>query len=232
MKLEKGAQKADWAVRPLTERMERYARNDTHYLKPVADQLRSQLREKGRLPWHEESCSRLIAESTKERETDADSVWRVKGSHLLGRAGLAVLRELWEWREAEAIAANKPPFFVLSHQMLVDVAAAAATNRAVEPLLPRHLSDRRRNGVLKAVKRGLAVPVNEHPHIPRNSGRRASEAEKRRFLELQSRRDAGARDLEIDPTLIASRGMLSDLAHDWDKNAPQLMRWQLELLSA
>src|ERR1041385_1917275 len=32
-KLEKGPQKANWALRPLTERMERYARNDTHYLK-------------------------------------------------------------------------------------------------------------------------------------------------------------------------------------------------------
>ena len=33
VKLEKGAQKANWAMRPLTEKMERYARNDTHYLK-------------------------------------------------------------------------------------------------------------------------------------------------------------------------------------------------------
>jgi hypothetical protein len=86
--------------------------------------------------------------------------------------------------------------------------------------------------VAKAIKRGLAVPPNEHPHIPRNSGRRASEAEKKRFLELQSCRDGHARELEIDPTLIASRGMLSDLAHDWEKNAPQLMKWQLKLLSA
>ena len=35
-KLEKGPQKANWARRPLTERMETYARNDTHYLKPLA----------------------------------------------------------------------------------------------------------------------------------------------------------------------------------------------------
>lgn len=231
IQLEKGAQKADWAMRPLTEKMERYARHDTHYLKPVSDQLRGQLKSKGRLKWHEESCARLIAESTKERETDADSAWRIKGSHLLGRPGLAVLRELWKWRESEAIAANKPPFFVLSHQVLVDVAAAAAGNRPVEPLLPRHLSDRRRRELAKAVKRGVAIPASEYPEIPRNSGRRANETEKKRFLELQSRRDARARELEIDPTLIASRSVLSDLAHNWDKNAPLLMKWQQELLT-
>ena len=230
VKLEKGAQKADWAVRPLTDRMERYARNDTHYLKPVADQLRTQLKAKDRLAWHEESCARLIAESTRDRETDHDSVWRIKGSHLLGRPALAILRELWQWRESEAVAANKPPFFVLNHQTLVDVAAAAATQRPIEPLLPRHLSDRRRNGLLKAVKRGAALPAEQHPQIPRNSGRRATEVEKKKFMELQGRRDKRAEELNIDPTLIASRAVMSDLAHDWDKAAPQLMKWQRKLL--
>src|SRR5258708_16194662 len=49
IKLEKGPQKANWAMRPLTERMERYARNDTHYLKEIADRLRADLEAKGRL---------------------------------------------------------------------------------------------------------------------------------------------------------------------------------------
>ena len=60
IKLEKGAQKANWAMRPLTERMERYARNDTHYLKPVADQLKAELQTKDRLAWQQESCAQLI----------------------------------------------------------------------------------------------------------------------------------------------------------------------------
>ena len=54
--------------------------------------------------------------------------------------------------------------------------------------------------------------------------------EKRRHHELQKRRDARAAELEIDPTLIASRATLSDLAHDWEKNQEQLMNWQRELL--
>ncbi len=37
VRLDKGAQKADWAQRPLTEKMEIYARNDTRHLKPLAD---------------------------------------------------------------------------------------------------------------------------------------------------------------------------------------------------
>src|SRR6267378_8418552 len=115
VKLEKGAQKANWAMRPLTERMERYARNDTHFLKPLADKLKEELQSKGRLDWHQESCNRLIKECSAEKPADMDAVWRIKGSHLLGRPALAVLRELWQWREGEAISANRPPYFVISH---------------------------------------------------------------------------------------------------------------------
>lgn len=230
VKLEKGPQKANWALRPLTERMEKYARNDTHYLKPLADKLKKELESKGRLAWHQESCARLIAECAIEKQADLDAVWRLKGSHLLGRPALAVLRELWRWREREAVASNKPPFFVVSHQTLVDIAAAAATHRPVQPLLPRHLSDRRRSGLLEAIAVGLDVPAEHQPAFIRSTGRRPSEAERRRFLALQQRRDAHATELDMDPTLIASRATLSDLAHNWDKHLPELMNWQRQLL--
>jgi ribonuclease D len=232
VKLEKGAQKANWALRPLTERMERYARNDTHYLRPLEEKLKPALKAKGRLAWHQESCARLIAESTKERPANHDSVWRIKGSHRLGRPALAALREVWQWRETEAIGVNRPPYFVVSHEALVEIAAAAAAARPLEPLLPRHLSERRRSGLLKAVARGMAVPAEEQPKLLRTSSRRPSETERRRALELQKRRDARASELGIDPTLVASRAMLSDLAHDWEKHSAELMSWQRELLSS
>jgi ribonuclease D len=231
VKLEKGAQKANWALRPLTERMERYARNDTHYLKPLADALEAELQTKGRLPWHQESCAQLIEESSRERIANMDSVWRLKGSHLLGRPGLAVLRELWQWRETEAVKANKPPYFVLSHESLVEIAAAAATSRPIESFLPRHISERRRSALLKAITAGMGAAPDEHPEILRNISRRPNEAERKRYLELQKRRDARATELDIDPTLIASRAVLSDLAHNWQKYQSELMDWQRKLLT-
>ena len=230
VKLEKGPQKANWALRPLTERMERYARNDTHYLKLLADRLKPELEAKGRLAWQQESCARLIQDSTVPRCPDLDSLWRIKGCHLLERPALAILRELWQWREAEAIGANRPPFFVLSHQALVDIAAAAATAQPIAPFLPRHISDRRRGGLMNAIARAQGLSPDHHPRPLRRICRRPSEGEKRRFAELQQYRDVHAARLGIDPTLIASRGMLSDLAHDWDQHALELMNWQRDLL--
>jgi ribonuclease D len=232
VKLEKGAQKANWALRPLTDRMERYARNDTRYLKPLADQLKTELQAKHRLAWQQESCAQLIQETTRERPANLDAIWRIKGSHLLEPPALAILRELWEWREKEAIAANKPPFFVLSHDALVKIAAAAALAQPIEPFLPRHISERRRGGLMKAITHGQHLSPERHPKILRHITRRPSDGERRRFTELQKRRDAQAAALGIDPTLIASRSMLSDLAYDWDKHSPELMTWQRELLKA
>jgi ribonuclease D len=231
VKLEKGAQKANWAMRPLTEKMERYALHDTHYLHPLSEKLKVGLREKNRLEWHQESCARLIQDTARARGPDPETVWRIKGSHILGRPALAILRELWRWRETEAVAANKPPFFVFNHDKLVEIAATASMGRPVETLLPRYFSERRRTGVLQAIAAGREVPENQMPKILENVSRKPNEAERKRFLELQAIRDRRATEIAIDPTLIASRSTMSDLAHDWDKNQQTLMSWQKNLLT-
>ena len=230
VKLDKCLQKADWARRPLTERMETYARKDTHYLKPLADKLKPELQKKGRLAWHQESCARLIVETSQPPVVDADSVWRVKGSSRLGRPALAVLRELWGWREREAIAANRPPFFVLAHEKLVAIAAAAAAHKPVGPLLPPRLSPRRRDGLAAAIKIALQLTADRHPDFLRPKDHRPTDAELRRYRELEKRRNTHAHRLGIDPTLLASRATLSELARNWDQHAPELMHWQRELL--
>jgi ribonuclease D len=230
VKLDKASQKADWARRPLTPKMEAYARNDTHHLKPLADKLKLELQNNNRLGWHQESCAQLIAECSQPPVTDGDSAWRIKGSHRLGRAALAVLRELWQWRETEAIASNRPPFFILSHEKMVEFAEAAAAHQPVDPLLPPRISPRRRDSLTAAIRAGLNVPADRHPEKVRHQFNRASEAEMRRYRELEKRRDAHAHKLGIDATLIASRATLNDLARHWDQHATGLMIWQRQLL--
>ena len=228
VKLEKGPQKANWARRPLTERMANYARHDTHYLKPLADILASELKAKGRLSWHQQCCAQLIVESAQLREPDPDTVWRVKGSSALSPRGLAVLRELWHWREQEAITSNRPPFFILPPDAMIRAAAGAASGRHPEESLPRYLTPRRRKGVLKAVANGLA---EKHPPglLPRK-GHRLNETEKRRLHALEDRRNSRAARFGLDPTLVASRATLVALASNWDKHKLELLPWQRELL--
>ena len=226
--LEKGAQKANWGRRPLTPRMEVYARNDTHYLKPLTDLLRQELEHKGRLGWHQQSCARLITECAQFKPVDPDMMWRVKGSHQLGPRGLAVLRELWHWREKEAVKFNRPPHFVLPSETLVDLAEAAAESGPLHEMLPRHLTMRRADEIMEAITKGLAA--RKPPGQIRTLHYRQTETEKRRMHDLERRRDQRAHEFGIDPTIIASRAMLVLLAKDWEQHQHELMPWQRELL--
>jgi ribonuclease D len=230
VKLDKGSQKADWARRPLTEKMEIYARNDTHYLKPLEDKLKAELVAKNRLAWHQESCARLIAECSQPVAVDEDSIWRIKGSTFLDRGALAVLRELWHWREREAVAASRPPFFVLAHETMIAIATATAERHSVEHLVPPRMHPRRKETLLETLRIAQAVPPEKFPQVIKHFSKRPSEAEFRRFREIEKIRNHHAHELAIDPTLIASKATMGDLARDWEKYSPELMNWQRNLL--
>ena len=113
---------------------------------------------------------------------------------------------------------------------MVDLSAAAASQQPFDQILPPKMSPRRRETLLATIKAGLAVPAESHPEILRHEFRRPSEAEFRRFHVLEKIRDRHATALGIDPTLIAPKSVLGDLARDWDKHAPALMKWQRGLL--
>lgn len=230
IKLEKSSQKANWALRPLTAKMERYARDDVRHLKPLVDKLTADLQAKGRLNWHQEWCAQLIKDATTVAEADSEAIWRVKGCSWLGPEALAVLREIWHWRESEARAAGKPPFFILAHEKLVEIAAAAVNGVPVESTFPHHLSDRRRRGLAEAIEVGRNVAPDKLPRVPERKSRRPSEAEKKRCFQLERRRDQRAKELDLDPTLIASRSVLWELARNWDAAQEELMGWQRTLL--
>ena len=232
VKLDKGPQKADWAQRPLTPRMEEYARNDTRHLKTLEEKLRAELTAKGRLAWHQESCARLIAESSIPPVIDPDEVWRIKGSSLLEPPALAVLRELWHWREREAIAASRPPFFVLSHELMIAIADTVAQKLPYEKFVPPRMHPRRKEHLHEAVVAARLVTPEQFPQKIRHRSQRPSEAEFKRFRDLEKVRDRHAAALELDPTLIAPKSVLGDLARDWEKYAPELMHWQRDLLKA
>lgn len=228
--LEKGHQRANWGRRPLTARMAEYARNDSRHLKPLADRLEAELQARGRAAWHREACDRLLRDASQPRSEDPDAVWRVSGASRLDRRGLAVLREVWRWREREARAASLPPFFILPHEALIGVSQAAVDGSSLAGHLPARWSDARRERLRVAVDRALELPESECPKHKRPSGRRLTVAERVRHLELTRRRDRQAQALQLDPSVLASRAQLLSLALDESDAGNELMAWQRELL--
>jgi ribonuclease D len=227
--LEKGPQKMNWAQRPLTPRMEVYARNDTRYLKPLSELLRKELKARGRLSWLEECCAQLIRDCAVVRPPDPDA-WRLKGSDRLTDRGRAILREIWHWREQEAIAANRPPFFVLSHDDIVLLAMQAVHTPLNELRLPIRFSARRRETLLDAIDRGLGLPESQLPKRKPREFNHPDVQMLRRFHNLKKKRDEAAAKLQIDPTLIAPKADLLELAREPVDSHHHMLPWQMGLL--
>ena len=229
--LEKGPQRADWSRRPLTERMVAYARNDVRYLHLLAQELRAQLDARGRLDWHAQMCRQAIADATQPAAPRDDDAWRIKSANTLHPRALAFLRQLWHWREREAVRANRPPFFVLSHDTLFQLAITLAHGEEPERLIPRRYSPRRRAGLLAAIQSARGVPEADWPVPRKHRGQRLTQAQKTQLERLRHRRDRAAARLGIDPTLIASRAMLVVLTAGGDAVDTDLLPWQRELLA-
>ena len=226
--LPKGQQKANWAQRPLGPSLSRYARDDTHYLLPLADRLERRLTELGRLEWLEQACRRAVDAARVTRSRDPETEWRVRGSHGLGARAGAVLRALWHWRENEARNVDRPPFHILSNADLVD---AARRFDGGETTPPRGLRGPRRIRFSQAAGEAQALDPSEWPRRPPVKSRpRLTKTQEKRVAALKRRRDRAAKELAIDAELIAPRAALERIAVEGDDGRAALLPWQQSLL--
>jgi ribonuclease D len=227
IELVKGSQKANWARRPLSEQMEAYARNDTHFLITLAGHLERQLRELGRWEWFEQSCAKAIATARVDKERDMEAAWRITGSSDLQGRSAAILRALWFWRDSEARSADRPAFHVLQNEKLIE--AAVRLERGDQVSFP-HFSPSRQRRFMIATEAALALPQEEWPRPIRKPRIRPTPEQERFFAKLKGKRDAAATALKLDPSLIAPKATLEQIAADPACVSTRLMPWQLALL--
>jgi ribonuclease D len=225
--LPKGSQKANWAQRPLPARMAEYAINDVRYLLPLAEELEAELDRCGRLDWLRQSCQRAIEQAAVQRVRDEDELWRISGSGSLRGREAAILRALWQWREKEAEAADRPSFHVLQNDQLLNAAVAFASGDVPDY---RHFSSRRRQAFYQAAQGAMQLPDSEWPVSRRRSGRRPGSENVRAMEELRRRRDQAANELNLEPAFIAPRNTLEAIATSETRAASLLVSWQRELL--
>lgn len=226
--LPKSSQKANWARRPLTPAMLDYAINDTKYLLPLAERLESQLREINRWSWYEETCTRAVAATAEDRERDPERVWKVAGSAVLSPRGLAVLRELWFWRDSEAQKVDRPTFQIMRNEELIELAKGAVSGAQVRP--PGWLPGARRRRLEETIERALELPGSAWPQRAKSGRVRSSQEQEQRLDRLRAKRDAVSNQLGLDPAIIASRGILEAVAREPELAPKVLMDWQKELL--
>ncbi len=234
VKLPKDSQKSDWSQRPLTPKMLKYAANDVLYLHRLRDLLMNRIRELGRETWLEQRCANQIETAQTGFPEGSEHSWRIaKASKLDGR-GKAALYELWHWRDELARRLDRPPFKVLGNEYMLKLAEAVSDGNweFVFESLPPGIQRRKRQGLMDALKRGADRDVKSLPKLPPREDSKGplTQAELDRQEKIKLHRNQVADELGIDPTLIATRSHVAELARD-SGSMDGLLDWQKELIA-
>jgi ribonuclease D len=222
----------DWRQRPLAPRQLDYASDDVRHLLALRSLIVREAEQRGRTDWVYDECRRLVE---RVLEADQEERWRVSGNAGLSRRELAVLREVWRWRDRLARATNNPPRRMLRDDLLVEVArrkpATVADLLALRGLDRGSMRDQGAK-IVAAVQTALALPDAELPR----SQRRQDPVQLgvlSQFLSLAA--NGLAAEHEIDPALLATSAELQELVR-WrlageKGDEPHLMQgWRGEIL--
>jgi ribonuclease D len=163
VQLAKGETLTEWRKRPLTRAQVRYAFDDVRYLLPLWEKVSARLEELGRAEWAREEFGRLAAAATVEEPVVAK--WRkLRGTGSLDRRRLAVVRELYRWREETAARTNRPARTIIRDDLIVEIARRNPT-RERDLQVVRGLPRRDLRPILEAVERARALPLEECPSV-------------------------------------------------------------------
>jgi ribonuclease D len=166
----KGEQRTDWRRRPLTDAQIDYALEDVRYLLPLHDELRSQLTEAGRMGWLAEETETWLRDLHASRDRPR---WRkVSGIGSMSLRSLAIVRELWMWRQAEAERRDVPPRRVLRDDLIVELAKRKSDQpdkiraiRGIQQSVSKQLMDQ----LAACIHRGLEISLDELEREPYES---------------------------------------------------------------
>lgn len=158
----KGEQRTDWRRRPLTEAQIDYALEDVRYLLPLHTELERQLKKTNRTAWFIEESENWLRDLRESRDRPR---WRkVSGIGNLGARNLAIVRELWQWRQAEAERRDAPPRRILRDDLIVELAKRKSDQpdkikaiRGMQVAGGRQVMEQ----LAACIRRGLEAPLDD-----------------------------------------------------------------------
>ena len=230
-------QRDDWSVRPLSPAQIDYAAADVRHLFALKARLMEELRAIGRLAWVEEECAALAAQIVPERAPNPDAWMYVRGARELGARSLAALRELYELRESLARAADRPPFKILSEEILLELAKTLPADRqalsTIRGVTPRVVG-RWGEALLVAIRRAESVDETTLPQWPRRPRPSVPGAVSRRVEALRKWRAAATERIGLEPGVLLPNRLITVIAEAAPRSVETLAavdgvrRWRAE----
>jgi ribonuclease D len=151
----------EWRERPLTREQIRYAFDDVRYLLPLWRELASRLEKTGRADWAREEFARLAANAALD-EPSTEKWRKLRGLGSLDRRRLAIVRELYHWREQKAAQTNRPARALIRDDLIVEIAKRGPVGERDLHVI-RGLPRRDLGEILQAVERARQLRSEDCP---------------------------------------------------------------------
>ena len=212
VKLNKRYQKANWCKRPLSDAHLTYAQLDTHFLLRLRQQLADELAEAGRL----QEAHYIFSEQTEVKlpddSFDPDGFWSLSGARDLSSHGLAILRQLYIYRDKEARQRNQPLFKILSDRTLVELARQMPEHRREL----NHVHGMTKGQIRRYGRQLIDIIQNsdtQPPPRPKRNRRPADDV-LNRYERLHTWRKVTAQERGVESDVIISRDALWSIAKE------------------
>lgn len=226
--LDKSSRFTDWSRRPLAPAQVKYAVSDVTHLRDVYLALVAELGRRGRADWMDDEMEILTSPETYRAEPER--AWMRLKTRVRKPKELAVLIEVAAWREHEAQTRDVPRGRVLKDDAIGDIAIQ-------QPTSPERLASLRSlpkgferskwgEGIMEAVKRGLARDPKTLPRLDRPKGavNGAATVELLKVLLRMTAEQHG-----VAAKVIATVDDLDRIAADDEADVPALKGWRREL---
>jgi ribonuclease D len=226
--IDKSSRFTDWSRRPLSDAQSKYALADVTHLRQVYEYLAKRLKDAGRAHWVDQEMTILNNPATYT--TKPEDAWkRVKTRNNSPRF-LSIVRELARFREDYAQTKNVPRSRVYKDDALAEIAATKPKNIADLGNSRLLLREARRgdiaDGILNAIKVGLACPEADLPRVERKHERQQVNPALADLLRVLLKAKTGA--VGVASKLVAPASDLDAIAAG-ERDVGALEGWRYEV---
>lgn len=167
VQLDKAHTRTDWCQRPLDPEQVHYAADDVRYLGHIYHAQHDELSRMGRLEWLSEDFAELT--DNRRYAGSPQLAWRkIHNANQLKGVQLAALQALTGWREERAKAINIPRKWVLSDEVLFELARRMPKDETeLAKLRGLEAGFAKRHGaeLLELIARAAELPKEQWPEL-------------------------------------------------------------------
>ncbi len=211
--LPKTETRTNWLQRPLNDEQIVYALDDVRYLRALRILLLSRMIGPKIKSWLQDELNLLNNPQSYLENGGAERFRKIRGAGTLCRQALAVLQELFIWREAEARSKDKPRGHIVKDAILVNIARKKITHEedlTEKAGLSARAAKRYGARIVSVVRAVLEADERTYPAQHRST--RLSAKDQKTFERLNNLIGLKCSLLGIDPMLVGNNSELKALA--------------------